>query len=135
MFTHFYPSLCYLTLYGQLLNLSTSLVGILLKGVEILLVLHPVSAGLSLITFTQALFLGHHGVSIFALIMALLTALVSSVTLAADIALVVVAKSKVKDLTIAKFDVDFGNGVWMVSPVFCPDAELLMECVCVCDRS
>jgi hypothetical protein len=46
--------------------------------------------------------------------MALLTAIVSSVTLAADIALVVVARSKVKDLTIAQFGVNFGNGVWMV---------------------
>jgi len=102
------------TEYLKLLNLSTSLVAILLKGLEILLVLHPISAGLSLLTFIQALFLGHHGVSICALIMALLTALVSSVTLAADIALVVVAKSKVKDLTIAQFEVGFGNAVWMV---------------------
>jgi len=102
------------TEYLSLLNLSPSLVNILLKGVEILLVLHPVSAGLSFLTFIQALFLGHHGVSICALIMALLTAIVSSVTMAADIAFVVIAKRKLKDFTIAKFDVDFGNGVWMV---------------------
>ena len=49
--------------------------------------------------------------------MALLTALVSSVTLAADLALIIVAKSKVKDLTIAQFEVNFGNGVWMVRGV------------------
>jgi hypothetical protein len=98
----------------QLLNVSTSLVSVLLKGLEILLVLHPVSAVLSLFTFIQALFLGHHGVSICALIMGLLTTMVSSVTLAADLALIIVAKSKVKDLTIAKFEVNFGNGVWMV---------------------
>lgn len=110
----FYLAFLCSVLFGQLLNISTSLVSILLKGLEILLVLHPVSAGLSLLTFIQALFLGHHGVSICALIMALLTAMVSSVTLAADIALVVVAKSKVQDLTIAKFEVNFGNGMWMV---------------------
>ena len=99
---------------GQLLDTSASLVDALLKGLEILLVLHPVAAGLSLLTLLPALFLGHHGVSICALIMALLTAIVSSITLAADIALVIVAKSKVKDLTVAKFRVNFGNGVWMV---------------------
>jgi hypothetical protein len=103
-----------LTVLGQLLGVSTSLVNALLKGLEILLVLHPVAAGLSLLTLLQALFLGHHGISICALIMALLTAIVSSVTLAADIALVIVARGKVKDLTIAQFGVNFGNGVWMV---------------------
>jgi len=46
--------------------------------------------------------------------MALLTAIVASITLAADLALIIVAMGKVKDLTIAKFEVDFGNGVWMV---------------------
>ncbi|KIM82565.1 hypothetical protein PILCRDRAFT_820423 [Piloderma croceum F 1598] len=101
--------------YLNLLGVSTSLVNALLKGLEILLVLHPVAAGLSLLTLLQALFLGHHGISICALIMALLTAIVSSVTLAADIALVIVARSKVKDLTIAQFGVNFGNGVWMVA--------------------
>ena len=101
----------------KLLGLSPSLVTAFLKGLEILLVLHPVSAGLSFLTLIQALFLGHHGVSICALIMALLTAIVSSVTLAADLALVIVAKSKVKDLTVAKFEVNFGNGVWMVCVV------------------
>ena len=104
-------------MFRQLLGISTSLVSAFLKGLEILLVLHPISACLSLLTFIQALFLGHHGVSICALIMALLTAIVSSVTLAADLALVIVAKSKVKDLTVAKFEVNFGNGVWMVRAV------------------
>lgn len=86
----------------------------MLKGLEVLLVLHPVSAGLSFLTFVQAAFLGNHGVSICALIIALITALISSVTLAADLALVIVAKSKVKDITLAKFEVNFGNAVWMV---------------------
>lgn len=98
----------------KLLGISPSLVGALLKGLQVLLVLHPVSAGLSCLTFIQALFLGNHGVSVCALIIAILTAIISSVTLAADLALVIVAKSKVKDLTIAKFEVEFGNAVWMV---------------------
>lgn len=98
----------------QLLGISPSLVGALIKGLEVLLVLHPVSAGLSFLTFIQALFLGNHGVSVCALVIALLTAIISSVTLAADLALVIIAKSKVKDITLAKFQVDFGNAVWMV---------------------
>lgn len=78
--------------------------------------LHPVAAGLAFITFLQSLFLGTHGVSIFALITCILTAIVSSVTLAADITLVVVAKGKLKDLSsLVDFEVAFGNAVWMVS--------------------
>ena len=102
-------------MFAQLLGLSPSLVSIALKAVEVLLVLHPVAAGLSLLTFVQALFLGNHGVSICALIVCLLTAIVSSVTLAADIALVIVAKQKLNDLTVASFEVAFGNAVWLVS--------------------
>ena len=79
-----------------------------------MLVLHPIAAGLSFLTFIQAAFLGNHGVSICALIIALITALISSVTLAADIALVIVAKSKVKNISLAKLEVSFGNAVWMV---------------------
>lgn len=117
MINHLYPTSTYPAVFQQLLGLSPTLVGAFLKGLEILLVLHPVSASLSFLTFIQAMFLGHHWVSICALIMALLTALVSSVTLAADLALIIVAKSKVKDLTIAQFEVNFGNGVWMVRGV------------------
>jgi len=107
-------------LFRKLIGLSTTLVSAFMKGLQILLVLHPISAGLSLLTFIQALFLGHHAVSICALTMALLTALVSSVTLAADLALIIVARNKVKQLTIAEFEINFGNGVWMVSAVaFC----------------
>jgi len=102
------------TEYLTLLGLSTSLVAVLLKTVEVLLVLHPVSADLSLLVFVQALFLKSHGVSICALIICILTAIVSSVTLAADIALVVVAKQNLKDLTAVNFEITFGNGVWMV---------------------
>ncbi|KZP28507.1 hypothetical protein FIBSPDRAFT_852648 [Athelia psychrophila] len=103
------------TEYLTALGVSTSLVSLLLRAVTILLVLHPVAAGLALVTFLQSLFLGTHGVSIVALITCLLTAIVSSVTLAADIALVVVAKGKLKDLAnLVDFEVAFGNAVWMI---------------------
>jgi hypothetical protein len=89
-------------------------VGILLHALVVLLVLHPIAAGLSLITFVNSLFLGHHAVSIVALIWSLITALVSTIVFAVDLALVIVARNNVKVIKVANFEVTWGNGVWMV---------------------
>jgi len=97
-----------------LTGLNPSIVDILLKALVVLLVLHPVAASLSFITFVHSLFLGSHGVSIMALLFAVITSLVSTVVFAIDLGLVLVAKSKVKDITVAHFEVAWGNAVWMV---------------------
>lgn len=98
----------------QLVGLNTSLVDAVLKGLLVVLVLHPIAAGLSFLTLFFSLFLASHGISIFTLILAIITALVTSVVLAADLALVIVAKNKVPSLTNNGFAVNWGNGVWMV---------------------
>lgn len=97
-----------------LTGLNPSIVQILLRTVVVLLVLHPVAAGLSFITFINSLFLGSHAVSIVALLFAVITSLVSTVVFGIDLALVLVAKSNVKDIKVGHFQVDWGNGVWMV---------------------
>lgn len=51
---------------------------------------------------------------VVSLILSIVTALVSSVVFAADLALVVIARQKVKSVTLGTFEVHFGNGVWMV---------------------
>lgn len=95
-------------------GISSSVVGILLHGLVVLLVLHPVAAGLSFLTFINSLFLGSHAVSIVALILSVITALVSTIVFAIDLALVLVAKSKVKSISVGNFEVNWGNAVWMV---------------------
>jgi len=95
-------------------GVSSSTVTILLHALVVLLVLHPIAAGLSFITFINSIFLGHHAVSIIALIFAVITALVSTVVFAIDLALVIVARSNVKNITVGHFEVTWGNAVWMV---------------------
>ena len=96
---------------------NEQLISIVLKGVTILLILHPIAAGLSLATLIPILLsccCGHHAAWILSLIASIVTAIVSSVVLAADLALVIIARNKVKDLALGTFDVKFGNGVWMM---------------------
>jgi hypothetical protein len=95
-------------------GISSSVVDLLLHGLVVLLVLHPVAAGLSFLTFINSLFLGSHAVSIVALILSIITALVSTIVFAIDLALVLVAKSKVKSISVGNFEVNWGNAVWMV---------------------
>jgi hypothetical protein len=97
-----------------LIGLNPSIVQILLRSLVILLVLHPVAAGLSFITFLNSLFLGSHAVSIVALLFAVITSLVSTAVFAVDLALVLVAKSNVKNITVARLEVVWGNAIWMV---------------------
>jgi len=102
------PSLIALT------GINPSIIQFLLKALVILLVLHPVAAGLSFLSFFFSLFLGSHAVSIVTLILSIVTSLVSTVVFAVDLAMVLVAKSNVNRVTIGHFAVDWGNGVWMV---------------------
>ncbi|CAL1711370.1 unnamed protein product [Somion occarium] len=85
-----------------------------LKGLTVLLILHPVCAGLAFIGMFTSLFLASHCMSILSLLITIVTAIVSSVVLAADLALTIVAKDRVSDLTSGIVTVGWGNGVWMV---------------------
>lgn len=85
-----------------------------LKGLTVILVLHPVCAGLAVVVFIFSACLRSHAMSIFELIVATLLAVVGTIVLAIDVALVLFARSKVPDLTNDLFTVEFGNGMWMV---------------------
>jgi hypothetical protein len=98
----------------SLIGIYSPLVTIVLKGLLILLILHPIIAGLSLLSFVFSLFLGSHPFSIFALVVTIISALLSSLVFATDLALVVVARSKVSQLQGLNFRVGFGNGIWMM---------------------
>jgi hypothetical protein len=96
-----------------LTGISTSLVEAVLKGLLVILVLHPIAAGLSFVTLISSLFLASHPLSILALVLAIITALVSSVVFAVDLALVIVAKNQVSQLEDLQFAIQWGNAPWM----------------------
>jgi hypothetical protein len=98
----------------NLIGLSSSIIQIVLQGLFVVLVLHPISAGLSFLTFVNSLFLGSHSVSIAALFFAIVTALLTTVIFVIDLVIVLVAKSKIGDITVAHLTADFGNAIWMV---------------------
>jgi hypothetical protein len=78
----------------------------------VVLILHPIAAGLSFFGFLFSLFLGPHSIAIFTLIIALLTGIVGTVVFAIDLALVITVKNEIADL--GDFVLEWGNGVWMV---------------------
>jgi SUR7/PalI family len=118
-----------------LVGVSPTLVNALLKGLLILLILHPISAALSFLALFFSLFLALHSITIVALIVTLTSALLSSVVVAADIALVVLVRQNIGSLEDFKFSVYFGNAVWLaVAALACTWAAtiLLSARACYC---
>ena len=90
---------------------------VVLKAVTILLVFHPFAAGFSLLALLPIIIsccVYHNAPWVISLVSTIAAALVSSVVLAADLALVIVARNRLKKTSIGNFDVGFGNGVWMI---------------------
>jgi len=96
-----------------LTGLSESLVDDVLQGLLVILVLHPIAAGLSLATLVCSLFLASHKLSILALVLSIITAIVTTVVFAIDLALVLVAKGQVTQLAELQFAIQWGNAPWM----------------------
>ncbi|GJE91351.1 SUR7/PalI family protein [Phanerochaete sordida] len=86
----------------------------LLDALKVLLVLHPVSAGLSFVTLFFSVFVRSQAMTVLALIFAVVAAIVGSVSLGADLALIIVATDKVHDELGSLLSVTFGPAVWMV---------------------
>jgi len=97
----------------SLTGYSTSVVDDVLKGLLVILVLHPIAAGLSFATLVSSLFLASHKLSILALVLAIITAIVTTVVFAVDLALVIVAKSQVSNLQGLEFAIQWGPAPWM----------------------
>ncbi|TFK50975.1 hypothetical protein OE88DRAFT_1712838 [Heliocybe sulcata] len=105
------------TTLGQDILLLTGypdIVNAITETLTVILVLHPVVAGLSLVVASTSLFLESHVMSTLSLVIAIITALLSSLVFAIDLALVIVAMNVVKGITIGNFSITFGNAVWMV---------------------
>ena len=70
-----------------------------------ILVLHPIAAALSFCAMVPAFFLGHHACEVTALVMAIVTAVFTSISCAIDIGIVAVAMNEVPNLTEFSFEV------------------------------
>lgn len=117
------PGICYGPMLGYNVSsfvdlsdagVSPDIVNVVEGALLVVLVLHPVVAGLSFFAVIFSLFLTSHAFSIFTLILTIITALVGSLSLAVDLALVLVAQSRLPTLGTFNIAIDFGNGIWMV---------------------
>ncbi|KAJ3575272.1 hypothetical protein NP233_g1199 [Leucocoprinus birnbaumii] len=98
----------------SLIGVSNDVVNAVEVSLRVVLVLHPVAAGLAFVAFITSLFLASHAVSILTLFISIVAALLVTIVFGIDLALVLVARNQVKNLEDLNFEVDFGNGVWMV---------------------
>lgn len=92
------------------------LVSIILKALTVVLILHPICAGLSFIAFVPTIFSFIHGFAILALVLAVFSAIIATVSTAADIAIVRVAMNRIESLLEGEgldFRLVWGNAPWM----------------------
>ncbi|KIJ96696.1 hypothetical protein K443DRAFT_682101 [Laccaria amethystina LaAM-08-1] len=116
-------------------GVSQSVVTIVQKALLVILVLHPIASGLSLVALISSLYLESHAFSIFTLFLTIVLALLATVVLMIDIAIVVIAKNAMASLSQFHFNVKFGNAVWMalVAVIFIWTAVILLSArACYC---
>ncbi|KAI0079260.1 hypothetical protein K474DRAFT_678575 [Panus rudis PR-1116 ss-1] len=85
-----------------------------LRVLTLLFAFHPICTVLAFIGMFTALFLASHCSTIITLLISILSAGTSTVVLAVDLALVIVARDKVNELPNGLVDINFGNGVWLL---------------------
>jgi len=93
------------------------LANLILKALTILLILHPIAACLAFITAIPVIAsccVYHRATWIISLVLSVPTAIVSTIVFAADLALVIVARHKLKQQHKVNITISFGNGVWIV---------------------
>lgn len=95
-------------------GISPDIVAVVQDALFVVLVLHPVSAGLAFLSLIFSLFLASRALSIINLILTILNALVATVSMAIDLTLVLVARSRLASLGTFSIAIDFGNGVWLI---------------------
>jgi len=114
------------------------LANLILKALTVLLVLHPIAAGLAFLTAVPVIAsccVFHRAQWIISLILSIATAIISTIVFAADLALTIVARHKLKEQNTVNVTLSFGNGVWivLVSMLFTWVALVLLSArVCGC---
>lgn len=87
---------------------------VVLEGLTVLLILHPVVAVLSFIGAATSLYLESHAMHIISLIITIVNSFLSSIVFAADLAINIVARDRIPSLAGVNLVVLWGNGVWLV---------------------
>jgi hypothetical protein len=98
----------------SLINVSDGVVNAVETSLRVILVLHPVAAGLAFITFITSLFLASHAVSILTLFLAIIAGILGTIVFGIDLALGIIVRNEIKTFEQFQLEVEFGNGVWMV---------------------
>jgi len=101
----------------QAVTNERDLANLILKALTILLILHPIAAGLAFLTALPVFAsccVYHLAPWVISLVLSVGTAIVSTIVFAADLALVIVAKHKLKQQNKVNVTISFGNGVWIV---------------------
>ena len=98
----------------SLITIPPDIINAILKALLVILILHPIAAGLALVALFFSLFLSSHGMTIVALIFTLLSALLTSLVWATDLAIVAVARQNIRTVSEFHFQINFGNAIWMV---------------------
>ncbi|KAI0034861.1 SUR7/PalI family-domain-containing protein [Vararia minispora EC-137] len=104
-------------LFRIILGINNSNVELILRGLTILLILHPVAAGLALLTALPVYLsccIFHNTPWIIALIFSVVTAILTTIVFAADLALVLVSRNRLSQISEVSLAINFGPGVWMV---------------------
>ncbi|KAL1746637.1 hypothetical protein HDZ31DRAFT_81026 [Schizophyllum fasciatum] len=96
------------------LGISTSLTEIVLRGLLVVLVLHPITCAFTFLALICALFLASHALSVLALVLSVFGALVGTTSFAFDIAIAANVKVQLDDLTEVNAAAYYGSAVWMV---------------------
>ncbi|XP_006461301.1 hypothetical protein AGABI2DRAFT_192828 [Agaricus bisporus var. bisporus H97] len=98
----------------ELAGLPDTAINAIETSLRLILVLHPVAAGLAFLTFISSLFLASHAISILTLFLAIITGLVTAVVFGIDLSLGFVVRDGLAINPDFKFIVQFGDGVWMM---------------------
>ncbi|KAG6837813.1 hypothetical protein H0H93_016181 [Arthromyces matolae] len=97
----------------DLAGISPTIVNAVEQGLFVILILHPIAAGLSFLDFIPSFFLGIHAVSILTLVIAILAAIAGTVVFAIDLAIVVIARNKILNSIPYELEVLFGPAIWL----------------------
>ncbi|KAL1719720.1 SUR7/PalI family-domain-containing protein [Schizophyllum commune] len=96
------------------LGISASLTEIVLQGLLVVLVLHPITCAFTFLALIPALFLASHALSVVALVLSVVGALVGTTSFAFDVAIAANVKFQLDDLTEVNAAAYYGSAVWMV---------------------
>ncbi|KDQ20068.1 hypothetical protein BOTBODRAFT_102054 [Botryobasidium botryosum FD-172 SS1] len=95
-----------------------SLAQAVLKGLTVVLILHPVACGITFFSFLLSLLVAcrpstPHAIPIITLVLSIFPLFITTIAFGIDLGLVLICRSRVSSATGGSLTVRWGNGVWM----------------------